>query len=283
MTPINITKASGEQEPFDEEKLRHSLTSAGSEKSVVDQIVATIKAELYEGISTRKIYKDAFNMLQQHSAGSSGRYKLKEAIMELGPTGYPFEKFIAEILNRRGYKTRTGVHIDGDCVRHEVDVIAETEEVFYMVECKFHTTSARKCDVKVPLYINSRFKDIVNKWSRQPGHENRVHQGWVVTNTRFTTDALKYGSCAGLKLLSWDYPAGKGLKDLIREVNLHPITSLSSLNRSEKQSLLEHEVVFCLELGDDGEILDEIGLDRRKQNQVLKEARSICDPAVENS
>lgn len=276
MGTVAVTKASGEKEPYNENKLRSSLANAGADRQIIEQITRTIEDILYDGIPTKKIYKEAFRLLRQHSNHSAGRYKLKEAILELGPTGYPFEKFVGELLSRLGYSTQTGIIVEGDCVSHEIDVVAEKDDEYFMIECKFHNRKGHKCNVKIPLYIQSRFKDVEKNWSSQPRHEDKRHRGWVVTNTRFTKDARDYGECVGLRLLSWDYPEQNGLKDLIGRVNLHPITSLSRLSKKEKQQLLEKDVVFCLQLCEDEQILSSIGMDNRKKNRILKEAQDIC-------
>ncbi|MGK7369565.1 MAG: restriction endonuclease, partial [Candidatus Halalkalibacterium sp. M3_1C_030] len=200
-----------------------------------------------------------------------------EALLELGPSGYPFEKFIGELLNRLGYQTDTGVIVDGNCVSHEIDVIAEKDDEHFMIECKFHNRKAHKCNVKTPLYIQSRFRDVERNWRSQPGHEDKQHQGWLVTNTRFTTDARQYGKCVGLKLLSWDYPENDGLKDLISHVNLHPVTSLSTLSNQKKKLLLEQNVVFCKQICEDKQVLKSIGLDNHTMNKVFEEAMDICN------
>lgn len=75
-----------------------------------------------------------------------------------------------------------------------------------MVECKFHSSRDTKSDVKVPLYIHSRFDDIRKELSRQNPGGKMSFEGWLVTNTRFTEDAIRFGRCAGLHLVSWDYP-----------------------------------------------------------------------------
>lgn len=277
MATFNVMKASGESEPFDENKLRHSLRKAGANQQITNKIIHSIQRILFEGITTEKIYKEAFKQLSQYSNSSAGRYKLKEALLELGPSGYPFEKFIGELLNRLGYQTDTGVIVDGNCVSHEIDVIAEKDDEHFMIECKFHNRKGHKCNVKIPLYIQSRFKDVERNWRSQPGHEDKQHQGWVVTNTRFTTDALRYGKCAGLKLLSWDYPENNGLKDLISHVHLHPITSLSTLSNQKKKLLLEQNVVFCKQICEDKQVLKSIGLDNHTMNKVFEEAMDICN------
>lgn len=184
---------------------------------------------------------------------------------------------MGELLNRMGYTTEVGVIVEGDCVSHEIDVIAGKDDEHFMVECKFHNRKGHKCNVKVPLYIQSRFKDVEKNWSSRPGHRYKHHHGWVVTNTRFTEDALQYGICGGLKLLSWDYPKNEGLKDLIGRVNLHPITCLSTLTKKDKQQLLEQNVVFCMQICEDKQILQRIELDSHKMNQVFREAQNICN------
>jgi Holliday junction resolvase-like predicted endonuclease len=272
MATFNVIKASGEREPFYESKLRNSLRKAGADQQITDKIIHSIQRILFEGITTEKIYREAFKQLRQYSNSSAGRYKLKEALLELGPSGYPFEKFIGELLNRLGYQTDTGVIVNGNCVSHEIDVIAEKDDEHFMIECKFHNRKGHKCNVKIPLYIQSRFKDVERNWRSQSGHEDKQHQAWVVTNTRFTTDAQQYGKCVGLKLLSWDYPENNGLKDLISHVHLHPITSLTTLSNQKKKLLLEQNVVFCKQICEDKQVLKSVGLDNHTMNKVFEEA-----------
>lgn len=278
MENIKVTKASGEVETYDESKLRRSMANAGADQKVIDYIAASIRDKLVDGISTRRLYKEAFKMLKKRSDRYAGRYKLKEALLELGPTGYPFERFIAELLKLLGYSTQVGQVIRGICVSHEIDVLAEKENEHYIIECKFHNRKDHKCNVKVPLYIQSRFLDVKSEWSSRPGHKNKNHFGWVVTNTRFTKDAIEYANCVGLKLLSWDYPGNRGLKDLIGTVNLHPITCLSSLSDEYKQELLERDIVFCKQLAGNRQLLEQLGLDGNSIDKVQKEAMEICNP-----
>lgn len=277
MAPVHVTKYSGETEEYDESKLRQSLRSAGADSVLVDYISGEIQNMLYEGISTQKIYKEAFRLLKSESQRSAGRYKLKEALFELGPSGYPFERFIAELLNRLGYQTEVGVIVQGDCVSHEIDVIAQKDDSYLLVECKFHNRNENRCNVKVPLYIQSRFQDVKRNWSSLPGHKNKTHKGWVVTNTRFTSDAEKYGHCIGLELLSWDYPKNSGLKDLIGRMNLHPVTCLSSLTKEEKTRLLKHNIIFCRQLCEDKNRMKSAGINPRNVNSIAKEAEEICN------
>lgn len=276
-----ITKASGETVPFSAEKLRRSLRRAGAGEEVMDSIEKEIGQRLYPGITTKEIYRQAFSMLRKASAHLAAKYKLKKALQELGPSGYPFEKYVGEILKHEGYKTRVGQIVQGHCVQHEVDVIATKDDQHFMIECKFHSEQVRKCDVKIPLYIHSRFLDVEKAWEQRPGHGHKFHQGWVVTNTRFTTDATQYGTCAGLNLVSWDFPKKGSLRERIDGSGLHPITCLTTLTNKEKQLLLDKGIVLCQELCRNGQLLKEIGVQPAREKKVMEEARLICETKIQ--
>lgn len=271
-----ITKTSGAVVPFSEEKLRASLQRSGASKDIVDSILHEIKPKLFRGITTKKIYRMAFNLLKLRSKHVAAKYKLKNAIMELGPSGYSFESFVAEILKHQGYITKVSQIVAGECVNHEIDVVAEKDNTYCMIECKYHNQPGTMSDVKIPLYIQARFQDVEKTWKALPGHGKMIHQGWVVTNTKFTSDAVKYGTCVGLKLLSWDHPKGKGLKDLIDNTGLYPITCLTTLTKVEKQRLLDAKVVMATDINDDQRILERIGIRGNRLLAVLNEVQNLA-------
>jgi len=273
---VSIIKMNGEKAKFDQSKLRTSLERSGANNLVVQKVIDEVKALLYEGMTTKEIYKTAFKLLRKSSRPTAAKYKLKNAILELGPTGFPFEKFVGKILEYENFKTKVGVIVKGHCVNHEVDVVAKKENKHFMVECKFHSEQGRKCNVKIPLYIQSRFIDVEKQWSKKDGHETKFHQGWIYTNTRFTSDAIRYGTCAGLMLVGWDYPKVDSLKERIDLSGLYPITSLTTLTKDEKQKLLSKENVLCMELCNQPELLKSIGVSQRRQKNILSEAHQLC-------
>ncbi len=279
-TSFEITKANGQRSLFDPARLRSSLTRSGADDTQADQIVEAITAELYPGIPTRKIYRRAFSLLKERSRFLAARYNLKSAIMILGPSGYPFERFVGELLKRQGYQVEIAKTIPGKCVNHEVDVIAEKGNDHFMIECKYHNRPGTVCDVKIPLYIQSRFLDVSEQWKRLPGHEQKSHQGWVVTNTRFTLDAIQYGTCIGLNLVGWDYPSKGSLKDQIDSLGLYPVTTLTSLALAEKRALLERNVVLCQDLHQNESMLVQIGIKAPRMKIVLDECLNLCRHAL---
>lgn len=273
---IFITKASGERALFSPEKLHASLLRSGAGADVASEIVKDISSRIHEGISTKKIYRWAFSLLRERSDKLAGRYHLKKAIMELGPEGFAFEKFVAAILEDDGYQVKVGQIVKGKCVDHEIDVIAEKGKHHFMVECKFHNQPGTVSDVKVPLYIQARFKDVEAEWKQIPGHGTKFHQGWVVTNTRFTSDAIKYGTCVGLRLIGWDHPNGGSLRHRIDDSGLYPVTCLNTLTRIEKKALLKADILLSRDLCSNPKILSTIGVKSHRVQKILDESALLC-------
>ncbi|AUC84636.1 ATPase [Polaribacter sp. ALD11] len=270
---FTILKASGERAKFSVPKLKNSLRHSGADEKSISQIINVVRDELYQDISTKEIYNRAFALLKKKKSIYASKYKLKKAIYELGPTGFPFERFVAAILQYSGYEVEVGKILQGKCVTHEVDVIAKRKEEYIIVECKFHSDRSIKCNVKIPLYIHSRYNDVVANYVKD---SNCPTEGWVVTNTQFTKDAITYGKCCGLHLLSWDFPENNGLKDRIDRLGLYPITVSSLMTMREKQFLLSRDVVLCRQLLNDTFYLDHLGVSEKRKQNILKEINLLC-------
>ncbi len=275
---IRVRKNTGEEVLYDPEKLRESLRRSGSDESDIEKVSRLVESALYDGITTKKIYQIAYSKLRKLSHRSAGRFKLKKALFELGPSGYPFEFFVAKLLEQEGYQVKTGQIIQGRCVQHEVDVLAEKTDKLIMAECKFHQAESAKSDVKTSLYVRSRFNDIYDKLRSDGKLDGRVFEPMLVTNTRFTLDAQQFGKCSGLQLLSWDFPRGNSLKDWIDRSGFHPITVLKSLTKKETKIIMGKGVVLCREIVDKTELLNELEINQRRLNNILKEARALLLP-----
>lgn len=226
---------------------------------------------------THMIYKTAYALLKKSSRPVAGRYRLKQAIFELGPSGFPFEQYIAELFRQAGYITTTNEMMTGHCITHEVDIYAIKNQQANIIECKYHQLQGTHCDVKIPMYIQSRFKDIEWKMKEMDNHQQQDYRGWLITNTRITQDGTQYAACMGLNMLSWDYPAGRGLKDIIDKAGLYPITCLSTLSRHEKYLLLEKGIVLCRSLTENPALLSDMNITGSRYNIVITEASHLCE------
>jgi Holliday junction resolvase-like predicted endonuclease len=273
---IEVTKASGERSHYDRDKLIQSLHRSGASDDAIESVVADVESTLVDGMSTHKIYRRAFQLLKKSSVVAASQYKLKSAVMELGPSGYPFEQFVGALFRASGWTSKVGVIMPGQCVTHEVDVFAKKEGIVRFVECKFRNMPGSKVDVKVPLYVNSRVRDLIARYAKDHQEERIIgYQGWVVTNSKFTEDAERYGECEGMHLLAWDYPQGRGLIDLIRTTGLLPVTVLHSLSSKQKEAVMSNDVVICRDLFARMEVLFELGIEQSVRNRVNEELRAI--------
>jgi hypothetical protein len=273
---IYVVKSSGEREPFSETKLRHSLERARAAPELVDQAVRQVRSELRDGIPTSEIYRRAFGLLKHRQRSLAARYSLKQAIMELGPTGHPFETLVGEILKSEGFSVEMTKTVQGACVAHEVDVAAIKDSQHIMVECKFHNRAGVKSDVKVALYVRARFEDIEKAYQAQADHGEHFEEAWLVTNTKLTSDAVQYAHCVGMKVIGWGYPPGGSLPELIDRANLHPITSLTSLTRKQKTILMDSGIMTCRELLNRKDALSSIDIKGTQSIRILQEAEELC-------
>jgi hypothetical protein len=267
-----VLKRSGEYEPFSEAKVRSSLQRAGADDDSIDLIVSRIRGELYNGISTRELYRRVYDLLSQLERPTASRYDLKNAILQLGPTGFPFERFVAGLLRDLGYRVAVGQIIQGKCVEHEVDVVAWRGREHYMLEAKFHNQPGTKSDIQDALYTYARFLDVQETWADSDTDQGHLHRAWLVTNTKVTSQVRQYTKCVGMRVTSWNYPSNNGLREMVDKTGLHPVTLLQSLSRQEKARLVEEGVMFCREL-----LEAEIPfLSRKKLADARNEARQVC-------
>lgn len=273
---ILITKASGETELFSNAKLRLSLERVNASPETIKKIIEHIRRELKPGMSTSRIYRHAFSLLRQHERPTAARYALKQAIRELGPSGHPFEKLVGALLASEGFSVDVGKTVQGLCVTHEVDVIAQKDNRHIMVECKFHNQPGIKSDVKISLYVEARFLDVEKAWQKNPGHAEKFHEAWLVTNTKLTSDAIAYAECVGMKPIGWNYPEDQSLEMRIDRSGLHPITCLTTLSGIQKRQLIAKGIVLCKQLLEQGNALRSFGLKETKISAVVNEAKLLC-------
>ncbi|MGE0323849.1 MAG: restriction endonuclease [Polyangiaceae bacterium] len=299
-TDVYVIKADGERQALDIEKLKRSLARSGAAESLVERVARRVSSKVGDGIPTDKLYRIAFRQLRKERRHIAARYSLKRAVMQLGPTGYPFERLIAALLSGDGWRTEVGVNLKG-AVNHEIDVLAQAangdESHRLLVECKHRMSGDAKCDVKTALYVSARARDLLGDL-----HGNS-DQFWLVTNGRFTADAIVYAKSVHLGLLSWDYPDGdpinvpdyqrpsippppvleldlprRNLAQRITDELAFPITCLTSLKQRHKQQLLDERIVLCRELDAHPELLQKLRLDAALATEVRRELFDLLNP-----
>ena len=271
---IIITKADGTTEPFKVEKLRRSLRRSGATKVETAAVLERVLAELQEGMHTQEIYRKAFSILHEQEIPAAARYSLRRALFSLGPTGFPFENFLARLFEAEGYETRINIELAGSCAIHELDVGAFKDDHSFVVEAKFHSRPGLKSDLQVAMYSYARLMDLQDKRicaSAVCG----VKEFWLVTNTKFTTTATRYGECVGLTMLSWSYPHKNNLHDRIQRAGIYPVTVLQHLSNAQARTLIDHDAILCKDIVAQPHLLKHLHLADDKAQKVLREARDL--------
>lgn len=272
-----IIKADGTIEPFDGLKLEASLRKAGATERTAERIRRTIESSISAAAESNEIYKRAFQMLRHEARPAAARYSLRRALFEFGPSGHPFEDFVAEIFKKEGWVVEGRRMIPGKCVPHEVDVYATRAGEYLAAELKYHNDPGYKTDVKVALYVKARFDDI---WQCDPSTQKTcpVDHGFLITNTKFTSHAIQYARCSGLGLLGWSYPSQGNLYDRIVANGVYPLTALTTLKKAEKRLLIDQNIVTCEQVAERRELLRELGITPERIGSILAEAKTICEP-----
>jgi Restriction endonuclease len=274
MATITVTKASGEQEPFSLAKYHRSLVRTGVAEPTIQKVMKKLIPQLHDNISTRELYHKTFELLKKEEMLYASKYSLKESLRLLGPTGFPFEKLVAYLLHYQGYEVKTDQIVQGTCISHEVDILAQKNSAYTLVECKFHNTIGIKSDVQVSLYIKARCDDIttIDKYP--------VESCLIITNTKFTSKAIQYAECAGINLIAWGYPYNKGIERLIEDYHLYPITTLIGLKQRDKEELLNAGIVLCNEIPHQISLLHSLAISKQAIQTLLNECSALCATTI---
>ncbi len=274
---MQVKKYSGELVEFDLRRLKGSLSKSGATPDVVDEVWERMKPMVYDGISTRDVYKLAFRLLKREADSFAARYSLKRALKDLGPAGYYFEQWVAKLFNHANYRTLTGQLLTGNSVTHEVDVVAQKDDELLLVECKFRNTEDAKITVTTPMYFLSRVNDFDGRTFSFFGKEMRFTAGWLVTNAYMTTDSIDFSAYYNLNLLAWNYPKESSIKRRVDNAGLYPITCLTTISKAEKDILLKQGCILVKDIVDDPSPLDRLDCAPRKKRRITQEAIELVN------
>lgn len=276
---IQITKSDGTRELFEEEKLVSSLKRVGASDEVIEDVIEEIGKQMHDGMPTAEIYTRAFALLKKHSMPMAVKYSIRRAMLELGPDGFPFEKFVARIFKMWGYETVTDQTLRGASVEHEIDVVAWKDDALSMAEAKYHNEFGMKSDLKVALYVKARFDDLAAVEFDYGGKKRKLTERWLFTNTKFTDRAITYASFQDIKLVGWNYPQTGNLHELIEKNGLHPVTCLTTLSHQQKRDVIHAGILACKDLVEQQPLLANIGLKPDEISRAVAEAEIIIKNA----
>ena len=266
----HIFKSSGQLQLFSAKKLERSLQRTGLGIKDCREITKEVTEKIKPGTSTKEIFKTAFKLVKKKSPIAATHYSLKQSLLELGPTGFECEYFVSKYFGEIGYTTYVGVMVQGEFVRHEVDVVASRPNYQVYVECKFHNASGRTNDIKIVLYIKARWDDLKN------GPDGKyLKEFFVASNTSFSKDAIEYAQGTGLQLLGVNAPVEESFLDKIKNLKLYPITSLKRLKKIYCQELLLNKIILCKDLLNEKTLLKKMGMSEEEIQSIFKDINKL--------
>ncbi|MEM1587567.1 MAG: restriction endonuclease [Candidatus Bathyarchaeia archaeon] len=275
---IFVKKNTGKLELYDPKKIENTCIKAGASKKEAEEIIKEIEKILYNEITTKEIYNEVLRFLDAKNAIAGIKYRLKEAIMKLGPEGFAFETFFSKLLNELGYKTTLRKIVKGLCVAHEIDIIAEKpiEKQKVMVECKYHNSPGIYTGLKEILYTYARFLDLRDGWEK--GLCEKFDEAWLITNTKFSEEAKEYAKCKGIKIIGWSYPPNQGIEKLIENnKGLYPITILRKVKEEDLKKFSSANLIVINDIltKTEGELAKTAEISLEEALEIKKEAKLL--------
>jgi hypothetical protein len=217
-----VVKINGEREEFDKTKIFHTCKRTGVSDQVANKIADEVEAAIYDGITTKKILDMVLKKLKQEHPKHSQRYGLREAVAKLDPEEHEFEKYVSHLWEGHGYKTKWDQIVQGECIEHQIDVVAEKDGKRYLLECKHHTNPHRWCGLGTMLQVWAVIDDVRKGYEKDKANEG-YENIWLITNTKFSAHAVRYANAKGIILTGWNYPDGNDLRGMIDAKDMDPI------------------------------------------------------------
>lgn len=276
MTKMKVIKDTGEKEAYNKDKFCSSLRDAGAPEKLVGSVCSAVEKELTPGVTTSEIFRRASQYLVKENLYVAGRYNLKKGMRELGPAGFLFERFLEVMLKSMGYVTRRNVMMEGECVPHEIDIIAQKEGNHYLVEAKYHNMRGAKVHIDTTMYADARLEDIY-RVQEVKEHKQATHSMWLMTNTKFTSKAITYAKCRGIKMTGWDYPKKESLSKIITENVLYPVTVLPSIDKDSLDKFAKYNMMLAQDIVpySHKELTDKFEIDKTKAPAIVREASAL--------
>ena len=243
-----VINSRGEQEQFSLQKVEKSARVVGANPKLARKIAQQIERKIYNGIPTFEIFKEVKELLGQAQPAFGLKFSLKQAMRDLGPDGFVFEKYAGAIFREAGYAVKLNQFISGKCLRdYEIDFTAEKDGILKIGECKYHSqVSDLMVDQEVALANYARFADILQgKFALTKISQGKKIFSILITNTKFSTRAIQYSECSGVELWGWKYPVNKGLEVFIDQNKLYPITILPSFQKQWADVFNQRNIILA--------------------------------------
>jgi hypothetical protein len=279
MNSVHVINSNGQRERFSFQKVYRSARNVGASKESANRIAATIEKEIYPEIKTSKIFARVKELLYKETPGAALKFNIKEGIRKLGPTGFPFEKFVSEIFKKLGFETQTNLFLSGFCLNdYETDFVARKENLIYVGECKYRNFAGEEVHLRDALANYARFQDVLKgPYFEEEKKRNYQVKTIMVTNARFTSRAVQYFSCMDIDYIGWKSPKNNSLEYLIEKYGLYPITILPSLKGYLENIFVSEKMMMAQDVAkiDPQEFSKKFNISIKHLSPLIEEAKLL--------
>jgi hypothetical protein len=243
---VLVTKADGSKQLFDEEKIVRTCLRMGASREDALQIVQQVEGRLYEGISTRKILQMIYSLMRKQKPAVKHLFDLKYGISLMEPKP-EFEAFIRILLVHSGFKVEPNTILRGLCGEHEADAIATRDGMTHFVEVKHHNSYHALTGLDESRIARAILEDVTEGYSHGLS-SIKIDRAMIVTNTRYSEHAMKYGRCRDILQVGWSSPEFFGLREMVEKHKLYPLSCLRGISAKVRLRLVEAGVVVIKQL-----------------------------------
>jgi hypothetical protein len=271
---IYVTKADGTRQLFDREKVIRTCLRMGTSRKIADDVAEKVESRLYDGISTSKILQMTFRLLRKYKPAIRHLLDLRKglSLMDSKPE---FETFVQILLAHSGFEVTPNRLVMGRCVKHEVDAIARKDGVTYFVEAKHHVNYHTLTGLDESRIARAVLEDVTEGF--ELGKSNlKIDRAMIVTNTRYSEHASRYGKCRNILQIGWSSPTDLCLQNMIEEKNLYPLTCLRDLKRETKTKLANSGIVLLKQLFEEkpSTLARRTGVQKETLKQIIEKAKT---------
>lgn len=272
---VFVIKADGSRQLFDKEKVVRTCLRMGASMQVAYEVAAKIESRLYDGITTARILQMIFRFLPKYKPATRHLIDLRKGL-SLMRSKPEFEVFVQLLLAHNGFEVSSNQLVKGKCVEHEVDAIARKGDVTYFVEVKHHANYHTPTGLDESRIARAVLEDVTEGFSL--GRSGlKVDRAMIVTNTRYSEHASRYGECRGILQIGWSSPVGFDLQGMIEKKKMYPLACLRGLRKEVKDKLGNVGIVLMKQLAEEKPSLlaKKVGLSQLTLGEVVEKARVV--------
>ena len=272
--PILVTKADGSKQLFDREKVVKTCLRMGANRRIANEVADEVEARVYDGMPTNKVLQLIFRLLRKHTPTIQHFLDLRRglSLMDSKPE---FERFVQILLAHHGFEVTPNRIIKGRCVGHEVDAVARKEDVTYFVEAKHHSNYHTPTGLDESRIARAVLEDVTEGFELGK-NDLQIDRAMIVTNTRYSEHARRYGKCRDILQIGWSSPKTLALQNMIEEKRLYPLSCIKGLNSEVKMRLVNLGIVLMKQLVDEepSRIAMKTGVSLEKIQRMIEKAKT---------